>query len=60
MQRAMVSLLSTSAGMEALLGVPFALQTIASGDNATEVPLPGNLRLVITEYNVMERAGPFK
>eukprot|EP01051_Picozoa_sp_SAG22_P018683 SAG22_NODE_3217_length_1851_cov_1.808219_2_plen_111_part_01 len=56
----MASLLGTPAGMEDLLGVPFALATLADGDNATEVPLPANLRLVITEYNVMERAGPFK
>ena len=59
-QRAMVSMLSTSDGMAALLGVPFALASIAQGDNATQVPLPSNLRMVITEYNVMERAGPFK
>lgn len=59
-QRAMASLLSTNEGMEALLGVPFALATIAEGDIATEVALPPSLRLVITEYNVMERAGPFK
>ena len=25
-----------------------------------QTPLPPNLRMVVTEYNVMERAGPFK
>ena len=59
-QRAMASLLSSSAGMEALLGIPSSLSTLADGDLATQVRLPKNLRLVITEYNVMERAGPFK
>jgi hypothetical protein len=53
-------MMDSTAGMEALMGVPFALRTVADGDAATVAPLPPNLRMLITEYNVMERAGPLK
>ena len=52
-QQAMVSLLSSAEGMGALLGVPFALRTLADGDAATQVPLPQGLELVITEYHLV-------
>ena len=53
--------LRSDAGMELLLGVPFYLGGVASGDAATgRATLPSRLRLIVTEYNVMERAGPIK
>ena len=57
-QLAMVAMMESTAGMEALMAVPFALRTVAAGDAATVTPLPPNLRMLVTEYNVMERAGP--
>ena len=56
----MEAMMRSTKGMEALMGVPFALRSCAAGDAATQTPLPPNLRMVVTEYNVMERAGPFK
>ena len=58
-QLAMVRMMDSTAGMEALMGVPFALRTVADGDAATVAPLPPNLRMLITEYdsyNVVERS----
>eukprot|EP01052_Picozoa_sp_SAG31_P043575 SAG31_NODE_7305_length_1724_cov_1.775385_2_plen_268_part_00 len=60
LQLAMEATMRSTKGMEALMGVPFALRSCAAGDAATQTPLPPNLRMVVTEYNVMERAGPFK
>ena len=59
-QQLNIDLLQSQQGAEGLLGVPFFVATIASGNAATHFPLPASLRLVITEYNVMERAGPLK
>ena len=55
LQQAMVDMMQSKKGMEALMGVPFALRSVAEGDAATQAPLPPNLRMVVTEYNVMER-----
>ena len=60
LQLGMAEMLSSVAGMEALMGLPFILRSCAEGDEATGAALPPNLKMVITEYNVMERAGPFK
>jgi hypothetical protein len=52
-----MDLLRSEEGMEALLGVPFFLNRTAAGDAATgHAKLPARLRMVITEYNMMERA----
>eukprot|EP00936_MAST-01D_sp_MAST-1D-sp1_P002946 g2946.t1 len=59
-QQSNLDLLRSPLGAEGLLGVPFFVATSASGNAATHFPLPAPLRLVITEYNVMERAGPLK
>lgn len=55
-------MLRSEAGTEGLLGVPFFVASLAAGNAATHWPLPRNksLRVLITEYNVMERAGPLK
>lgn len=55
LQQAMVDLMRSDQGMEALMGLPFALRTVSEGNAATQTPLPPNLRMVVTEYNVMER-----
>ena len=60
LQLNMAEMLLSVAGMEALMGLPFTLRSCAQGDEATGAALPPNLKMVITEYNVMERAGPFK
>ena len=52
--------LRSEQGMELLLGVPFFVAGEADGSIATHAKLPPRLRMIITEYNVMERAGPFK
>ena len=52
--------LRSDSGMELLLGVPFWLATTALGNAATHARLPARLRMIVTEYNVMERAGPVK
>ena len=57
-QRLMVDeVLRSDAGMELLLGVPFYLQGVASGDAATgHATLPARLRLIVTEYNMTVQA----
>ena len=60
-RRIVDEVLRSDAGMELLLGVPFYLGGVASGDAATgRATLPSRLRLIVTEYNMMERAGPIK
>jgi hypothetical protein len=59
-QQLNVDLLRSNAGAEALLGVPFFVASSAAGNAATHTPLPPGLRMIVTEYNVMERAGPLK
>jgi hypothetical protein len=52
----MVRLLKSEEGMEALFGVPFFVNTTTQGDRATHVALPARLKMVVTEYNIMERS----
>ena len=52
--------LRSKSGIESLLGVPFFVATSAQGNAATHQKLPSNLRMIVTETNVMERAGPLK
>ena len=60
MQQLNLALLRSDGGAEALLGVPFFVASSATGNAATHFPLPVGLRMIVTEYNVMERAGPLK
>ena len=55
-----VNFLRSDKGIEAVLGVPFFVATSAVGNMATHQPLPSDLRMIITETNMMERAGPIK
>ena len=49
-----------NAELELLLDVPFTWAG-AGGNAATgRATLPSRLRLIVTEYNMMERAGPIK
>ena len=59
-QQAQVDTLRTRAGAAALLGIPFFANATASGNAATHARLPASLRMLATEYNVMDRVGPFK
>lgn len=61
-QRAAVDeVLGTTNGTELLLGIPFFLSTMTQQANvATRAALPARLRLLVTEWNLMERAGPVK
>jgi len=59
-QQTNVDFLNSELGTQQLLGVPFFLATSASGNHATHQPLPSTLRMIITETNVMDRAGPLK
>ena len=59
-QQQNVDFLNSESGIEKLLGVPFFVATSALGNEATHQPLPADLRMIITETNVMERAGPLK
>ena len=60
-QQAMVDLLRTEKGLEALMGIPFFAATLAEASNvATRAKLPSHLSMLITEWNVMERSGPIK
>ena len=59
-QQLNLALLRSAGGAEALLGVPFFVRSSAQGNAATHFRLPAGLRMIVTEYNVMERAGPLK
>ncbi len=61
-QQASVDLLRTVRGADMLFGVPPFLATLAAGNAATHqaIPAGSSLRIVVTEWNVMERAGPLK
>eukprot|EP00729_Bicosta_minor_P018458 gene18458-32957_t len=57
-QRLNADVIKSDSGAEMLFGVPFSLSTAAAGDVGTKTKLPDRFKMIVTEWNVMERGGP--